>query len=80
MGGSAVSRGEDLSDLLPACLLEWSEKLLNCFLPQGEGEHLPDCLSGELSHLLPPREGEGLPGKFWHCLLPQGEGEHLPGK
>ena len=43
--------------MLPACLFEWPEKALSCFLPKGKGEHLPDylpemlltcCLPGKL--------------------------------
>ena len=68
----------------PACLPEWPEMPLNCFLPLREGE----CLSGNelpgklIDCFLPLREGECLPGnvltgKLIDCF-PWGEGEHLP--
>ena len=43
----SLERGK-LPELLSACLPERPEMPLNCFLPQGEGEHLPDCLPGKL--------------------------------
>ena len=66
-----------------ACLPE-----INCFLPQQEGECLPDCLP-EMNCSLPLREGEHLPELDWFlpgeegepgkmCFLHQREGEHLP--
>ena len=47
------------------------EMPLNCFIPKGEGEHLPGKI---LNCLLPLREGEHLPV---NCFLPQGEGKYL---
>ena len=64
---------------------ELPELLLSCFLPQGEGEHLPGRLGNLLDCLLPQGKRQLLAylpewlEKLLSCFLPWGEGEQLPG-
>ena len=80
LGGSGDTR--EGGNYLTACLGSLTACLRCCWtasFPQGEGEHLPACLTEWpvlLSCFLPQGEGDHLPEI--NCLLPQGEGEHLP--
>ena len=71
---ASLWEGEHLSDL--------PGKMIDCFLPLRDGEHLPACLPEmPLNCFLPWGEGEhlpDLPGEMIDCLLSLREGECLP--
>ena len=70
--------GGKLPGLLPACLLQWPERLLSCFLPQGEGENLPDCLPWDTAKLPPSPEGRWAIAWEAKPFLPSPEGKRAP--